>query len=608
MYNLNQNAWDSVRQAVGPGLLSVLMPAFNLEKVIADNVRRVQSLFAGQVPFEIIVINDGSRDQTADELHRLQAEIPELRPLLLPRNVGKGSALRAGFEVSRGTHIVFLDADLDLPPGQIPEFFRIMNDQRVDVVIGSKQHPDSQLSYPWQRRIMSAIYYRCVKLLFGLPVRDTQTGLKLFTRSSLQWAFPRILVKAFAFDLELLALIHQQGFKIAEAPVTVDFQGKGGFVAPRMIRNIVVDTLAVFYRLQLLKYYQSIPDIHMPSPPPLASILIACPSATPFLDEIVAALADQSYSNYEVLLLPDAPTGRTWPERWREIPTGKIRPAEKRNLGIAAARGSITVFLDDDAFPVPEWLQRGLEYFCLPDVVAVGGPAVTPHQDPWLARLGGRVYESRLVSGNYRYRYQADRVRDVDDFPSCNFFVRTDALRQLHGFRTDFWPGEDTFLCMELTHTLGFRILYEPRAMVAHHRRKLFLPHLRQIGRYALHRGYFARRFPQTSRRLSYFMPSFFSVGVVAGALLALLVPPLRPLYFMALALYTLIVLLFTFSRSPLNWVLIALGVILTHLWYGTRFLIGFLTRRLPGEVRPFDHPSERPSPAVPPSAGAPPL
>lgn len=608
MYNLNQNAWDSVRQAVGPGLLSVLMPAFNLEKVIADNVRRVQSLFAGQVPFEIIVINDGSRDQTADELHRLQAEIPELRPLLLPRNVGKGSALRAGFEVSRGTHIVFLDADLDLPPGQIPEFFRIMNDQRVDVVIGSKQHPDSQLSYPWQRRIMSAIYYRCVKLLFGLPVRDTQTGLKLFTRSSLQWAFPRILVKAFAFDLELLALIHQQGFKIAEAPVTVDFQGKGGFVAPRMIRNIVIDTLAVFYRLQLLKYYQSIPDIHMPSPPPLASILIACPSATPFLDEIVAALADQSYSNYEVLLLPDAPTGHTWPERWREIPTGKIRPAEKRNLGIAAARGSITVFLDDDAFPIPEWLQRGLEYFSLPDVVAVGGPAVSPHQDPWLARLGGRVYESRLVSGNYRYRYQADRVRDVDDFPSCNFFVRTDALRQLHGFRTDFWPGEDTFLCLELTHTLGFRILYEPRAMVFHHRRKLFLPHLRQIGRYALHRGYFARRFPQTSRRLSYFMPSFFSLGVGAGALLALLVPPLRPLYFMALALYTLIVLLFTISRSPLNWVLIALGVILTHLWYGTRFLIGFLTRRLPGEVRPFDHPSERPSTAVPPSAGAPPL
>lgn len=600
----NPNSWDAVRQAVGGGSVSVLMPAFNLEKVIADNVRRVHALFAGQIPFEIIVIDDGSRDQTAAELRRLQAEIPELHPLLLPRNVGKGAALRAGFEVSRGSHIVFLDADLDLPPGQIPDFFKILTDERADVVIGSKQHPASRISYPWQRRIMSAIYYRLVKLLFGLPVRDTQTGLKLFTRATLQWPFPRVLVKAFAFDLELLALIHQQGFKIAEAPVTVDFQGKGGFVPPRMIRNIIIDSLAVFYRLRILKYYQSIPDTRLPDPPPLASILIACPAATPFLDEIVDGLATQTYTRYEVILLPDAPTGRTWPERWREMPTGKIRPAEKRNLGLAAARGAITVFLDDDAFPFPEWLQRGLEYFSLPDVVAVGGPAVTPHTDPWLAQLGGWVYANRLVSGNYRYRYQADRVREVDDFPSCNFFVRTEALRRLNGFRTDFWPGEDTYLCLELTHTLGQRIVYEPRAMVCHHRRPLFLPHLRQIGRYALHRGYFARRFPQTSRRLSYFLPTLFTAGVVAGAGLALLFPLLRPLYLAALAVYAAIVLCCTLSRSPIDWILIALGVISTHLWYGTRFLIGFLTHRLPGEVRPFDHPSERPLTPPPPAAG----
>ena len=116
MDNPSPNSWNSVRQVIGPhGLLSVLMPAFNLEKAIAANVRRVHALFAGQVPFEIVVINDGSRDGTAGELRRLQSEIPELHPVLLPRNVGKGAALRAGFEAARGTHIVFLDADLDLP-------------------------------------------------------------------------------------------------------------------------------------------------------------------------------------------------------------------------------------------------------------------------------------------------------------------------------------------------------------------------------------------------------------------------------------------------------------------------------------------------------------
>ena len=104
MDNPSPNSWNSVRQVIGPhGLLSVLMPAFNLEKAIAANVRRVHALFAGQVPFEIVVINDGSRDGTAGELRRLQSEIPELHPVLLPRNVGKGAALRAGFEAARGT-------------------------------------------------------------------------------------------------------------------------------------------------------------------------------------------------------------------------------------------------------------------------------------------------------------------------------------------------------------------------------------------------------------------------------------------------------------------------------------------------------------------------
>ena len=90
------------------------------------------------------------------------------------------------------------------------------------------------------------------------------------------------------------------------------------------------------------------------------------------------------------------------------------------------------------------------------------------------------------------------------------------------------------------------------------------------------------------------------------GAALALLLPPLRPLYLGALTLYVLIVLLFTLTRNPLNWILIALGVAASHLWYGARFLVGLATRRLPGEVRPFDHPSERPRPLSP--AGDPPV
>ena len=323
------------------------------------------------------------------------------------------------------------------------------------------------------------------------------------------------------------------------------------------------------------------------------SVLIACPAPTPYLEDALAGIAKQTYRRFEVILLPDVASGRSWPPEVREIPTGRRRPAEKRNLGIQHARGEITVFLDDDAYPADDWLERALGYFSDPKVAAVGGPAVTPQDDPFLAAMSGRVYANTLVSGSYVYRYQPDRVRSVDDYPSCNLFARTDDLRRLQGFRIDFWPGEDTYLCMELVHKLGKKIMYEPRALVYHHRRKLFLPHLRQVGRYGLHRGYFARRFPATSRRIAYMVPSLFVLGLIGGGLLSFWSRGLSRLYLSGIIAYAALTLLFSASRQPLVWLVTWIGMVLTHLVYGTRFVMGFLSRRLPSEVERFDHPSE---------------
>jgi glycosyltransferase involved in cell wall biosynthesis len=587
-------AWDSARRQVRDQLLSILMPAHNLAPVIAGNVRQVRDVFAGQVPFEIVVIDDGSRDGTADELRKLAPEIPELRVVCLPFNSGKGLAIRRGFEASKGRFVAFLDADLDLPPQQLARFFDVMEREKADIVIGSKMHRDSSLrTYPWHRRLFSTVYYSMVKLLFDLPIHDTQTGIKLFRRETLDWVFPRILAKEFAFDLEILAVAHGKGYRIREAPVSLDFQGKLGCVRPRMIRQILTDTLAIFYRLRLLRYYQSIPDVSPVEPAPLVSIVIAYPAETPWLREALDHISRQTYRRFEVVLVPNQSAGHPWEDNIREFPAGPRRPAEKRNIGIAQARGGIVVFLDDDAYPADDWLGRALAYFSDPSVGAVGGPGCTPPGDSYLARISGRIYSHRLVSGSYVYRYAPDRVREVDDYPSCNLFVRADALRELGGFRTDFWPGEDTYLCMELAHRLKKRIVYEPRAVVFHHRRKILLPHLRQIGRYGLHRGHFARRFPQTSRRVAYMIPSVFVAGLVAGGLLSLLLPAVRPLYAAAVGLYLVVTFTASLSRNPLTWLLTWGGIVATHLVYGVQFIAGFFARRLPSEVRPFDHPSE---------------
>lgn len=588
------HAWDSARRQLGNGLLSIVMPAHNLAPSIAANIRHVCALFGGELPYEVIVVDDGSTDSTRDEIQKAEATMPKLRPVFLAHNVGKGAALKRGFEASRGTYILLLDGDLDLPPHQVSGFFRIMEEKKADAVIGSKLHRDSNVgSYPWHRRLTSLTYYVLVKMLVGLPVRDTQTGIKLFKRAALDWAFPRMLVKQFAFDLELLAIIHEKEFQVAESPITLRTEGTWRMPRPSAVRQVITDTLAVFYRLRLLRYYQTIRNTRMPEPPPLVSIVIAFPVPAPCLDECLAGIAEQSYTRYEVILLPDTPTGRAWPDKIREVPTGRLRPAEKRNLGIRQARGEIVAFIDDDAAPADNWLQQAVVYFSDDEIAAVGGPASTPANDPYLATLSGAVYANRLVSGNYRYRYVPTRVQEVDDFPSCNLFVRASALRALNGFRTDFWPGEDTQLCMEIVKRLQKTIIYDPRVHVFHHRRRLFLPHLRQIGRYALHRGYFARHFPSTSRKISYMLPSAFVVGLVGGALVAPFWPACRLLYVGALLVYAAITLASSINRNPLSWLLTWLGIVLTHIVYGSRFLVGFAIGRLPDEVHDFDHASQ---------------
>ncbi len=594
----DKNLWLSARILLGEsGSLSVIMPAYGLETVIEHNIETVCSLLRGNIPFEVLPVDDGSRDRTAEAIRRAAAKDPEhVHPVFVKINAGKGNALKCGFAASHGSHILLLDADLDLSPSRLTTFFDIMAERKASIVIGSKRHPDSVIDYPWHRRLASGVYYSLVRLLVGLPVSDTQTGMKLFTRGALGWAFDRMLVKAFAFDLEVLSIAHAKGFTVAEAPIEMHFGQKVGCLSWKNVKQVMNDTLAIFYRLRVLRYYGSVEVAPHPDKPFFVSVVIACPGPSPYLTECLNALAHQTYPHFEVIVLPDTPTDLGHcPFELHVKPTGKTRPAEKRNDGIRMAKGEVIAFLDDDAYPVPNWLEHAVKYFTLPDVGGVGGPGVTPPGDPFMGQAGGRVYANLFVSGNYRYRYIGDRIRsNVDDFPSCNLFARTDILKTINGYRTDFWPGEDTILCADIVLGQKKRIVYDPWVQVFHHRRPLFGPHLRQIGRYALHRGHFAKRFPATSLRISYLIPSLFVAGLAIGAGLACLHPWLRLGYFATLAFYGLVTLLSTASLNLKLWIATWFGVIATHLVYGFRFAQGLLARRMPCEVAAFDHPAEK--------------
>jgi len=237
------------------------MPAYNEARHIVKNLLEVvETLSAFEYDFEVILVDDGSPDHTYLEAAKLLSTHPELiRVVHYGENRGKGNAVMCGAAFARGEYVVFLDADMDLHPSQLPVLFGIMDARKADVVIGSKRHPASDVNYPLLRLLYSAVYYSLIKLLFGLPVKDTQTGLKVFRREVLSRVFPKVLVKRFAFDIEVLANAHRLGYKICDAPVTLTFQrGAFGRVKIRDAYKILLDTLAIFYRMHILKYYDSI--------------------------------------------------------------------------------------------------------------------------------------------------------------------------------------------------------------------------------------------------------------------------------------------------------------------------------------------------------------
>jgi glycosyltransferase involved in cell wall biosynthesis len=237
------------------------MPCHNEGQYIHWNIAETASILESAVGdnFEILVIDDGSLDQSFLQAKRMEDLFPNVEVLGYRKNQGKGFALKYGFERSTGDLVCFLDGDLDLPPVLIPRFLNYLHSARADAVVGSKRHPLSRVQYPKRRNFLSVAYNRLARTLFHLPLKDTQVGLKVFRREALEEAFPRVLVKRFAFDLELLVNLHDLGYRIVEAPVELKYrEGNGSDVSPKAVWEILVDTLAIFYRARLVNYYSRV--------------------------------------------------------------------------------------------------------------------------------------------------------------------------------------------------------------------------------------------------------------------------------------------------------------------------------------------------------------
>jgi glycosyltransferase involved in cell wall biosynthesis len=441
---------DSIPRPV----LSVVVPVYNGGDEIVGNVGVIRRAVAGELPsedVELVVVSDGSIDGTSERLLAARSDVG-MRVIHYDRNLGKGYAVKLGALAASGRWIAIVDADLDLDPSAIPAFLDVARREELDFAIGSKRHSESVVHYPSSRRLASWCYQQLNRALFSLNVRDTQVGLKVFRREIADQVVPLLLVKQFAFDLELLAVARALGFgRVRELPITLDYRFTGSQVRSRAVSRALWDTAALFYRLRILRTYQR------------KRRLLGLPGVRerPLVSLVGAGAAEVDYPELELL-----------------------SPAASAE----SARGGILAVLGNGARPAGNWIAATIPYFGRHDVAAVVVPTVTPHGASVVERAAAAVLESHLGGGSRRSQYLPGNVRVIDDYPADSVVVRKE------DFVAAKRAGVDGAELVGWLAERGRRTVYTPDTMVSAAPAPLFLPHLRSTLRHASARGAVARR------------------------------------------------------------------------------------------------------------------
>ncbi len=201
--------------------VSIVIPAYNEEKRIIPTLEKICGYFtSGVLKFEVIIVDDGSKDGTVQAVDKFSVNHPYVKVLRHQKNKGKGAAVRTGVLEAKGDLILFSDADMSTP---IEEFEKLKKaiDEGYDIAIGSRGLPDSRIviPQPWYRRYIGKIFPYLVRLMVMKNFRDTQCGFKLFRKDTGKTLFGELKTQGFAFDVEILYRAVKEKHRTIEAPV-----------------------------------------------------------------------------------------------------------------------------------------------------------------------------------------------------------------------------------------------------------------------------------------------------------------------------------------------------------------------------------------------------
>ncbi len=307
---------------------------------------------------------------------------------------------------------------------------------------------------------------------------------------------------------------------------------------------------------------------------PRIGILIPFKTINIFVFESVKKCLKLNYSNFYIILLPDEKIQLPFRgSKIRIVPTGTVSAAAKRNIGLLYCKKNteLVAFIDSDAYPDINWLKNAVKYFQDKLVMAVGGPNISPSGQSYARKITGLVYEQEAGFGDGAFRHKLSKTRWVGELPTCNLIVRKKLFVSVH-FDEGFLAAEDNMLCHQIIKR-GYKILFAEDVLVMHHRRKIFLPMMKQ----AYYYGYFRAKLLQCTNHypVKVFFPSLLLIyftGIIAliffntGYGLTCSLPA-------GVYLLTILTSNIWYIRNPVTALVTTFAILLCHLSYGSGFL-----------------------------------
>jgi glycosyltransferase involved in cell wall biosynthesis len=229
--------------------VSVVMPAYNvgrkIDRVLGSLLKTLESITKN---YEVIIVDDGSQKPPSSSMISLDSKVKVIRHKV---NMGKGEAIKTGVRHATGDYTILMDADGDISSRNIKQYIIALKE--YDVIVGSKRHPKSMYKAPAMRKFLSLSFNTIVKLLTGIKLGDTQTGLKAFKTKHLKTIMNTIVVKRYTWDVEALLVANLLKLKVAEAPVYIKQDSRFSF---RAVLDMFVEILGITYRYRILRWYQ----------------------------------------------------------------------------------------------------------------------------------------------------------------------------------------------------------------------------------------------------------------------------------------------------------------------------------------------------------------